>query len=543
MSTTATEFSSPRIDFTGTVERGWQALRYFSLYRIVVSGLFAVLGLSAKLPPNFTEFDVRQFALTACVYLGCSVLAQIAVEFRTVRFKLQVYGQALLDIVALTLFIRASGGVGGGFGILLVVALAGACLFVRPRAAIFFAALSTLAILGETILGTWHLDYPTASYTQAGLLGAALFGTAILASFLAEQARRSEELAQRRAVDIENLSRLNEYIVQRMRSGILVFDDRQRPVLVNEAARVMLGADDGTDPEGRFEIPADLIAAHKAWRDEEVNSKAPLKLHNEGVEVVVSFTHLGSGSRGGTLVFLEDAAELRQRAQQLKLASLGRLTGSIAHEIRNPLGAISHAGQLLSESPQLVDQDKRLTEIIAEQSRRVNTIIENVMTIGRRRIAISESFALREWLDEFVRELTESKALDADAVACEWLVDDVMVRMDKSQLHQVLWNLCENALRYSTRKPLLAFVCGRQAGSARPTLDLVDQGPGMSDEVAEQVFEPFYTGETSGTGLGLYIARELCESNQASLILVSHDTRGCRFRINFAHPERQQLTD
>ena len=118
-----------------------------------------------------------------------------------------------------------------------------------------------------------------------------------------------------------------------------------------------------------------------------------------------------------------------------------------------------------------------------------------------------------------------------------------MVRMDKSQLHQVLWNLCENALRYSTRKPLLAFVCGRQAGSARPTLDLVDQGPGMSDDVAEQVFEPFYTGESSGTGLGLYIARELCESNQASLILVSHDTRGCRFRINFAHPERQQLTD
>ncbi|MGR9090107.1 MAG: sensor histidine kinase [Gammaproteobacteria bacterium] len=544
MSTTESELSTRLIDLPGgAADRRWRALRYFSLYRIVVSGLFAVLGLSAKLPPNFTEFDVRQFALTACVYLGCSVVAQIAVEFRTIKFNLQVYGQALLDILLLTLFIRASGGVGGGFGILLVVALAGACLFLRPRAAIFFAALSTLAILGETILGTWHLGYPTASYTQAGLLGAALFGTAVLASFLAEQARRSEELAQRRAVDIENLSRLNEYIVQRMRSGILVLDDRQQPVLVNEAARTMIGPDGASDTEEQFKLPLDLISAHKSWRADEVNSKTPLKLHNEGVEVVVSFTHLGSGSTGGTLVFLEDAAELRQRAQQLKLASLGRLTGSIAHEIRNPLGAISHAGQLLSESPQLVDQDKRLTEIIAEQSRRVNTIIENVMTIGRRQIAISESFALRGWLDEFVRELTESKALDGDAITCEWLFDDVMVRMDKSQLHQVLWNLCENALRYSTGKPLLAFVCGRQAGSARPMLDLVDQGPGMSEEVAEQVFEPFYTGETTGTGLGLYIARELCESNQASLILVSHDTRGCRFRINFAPPERQQLTD
>jgi len=524
------------------VDRSWQALRYFSFYRIVISGLFAILGIFSKLPPNFTEFDVRQFALTACVYLGCAVIALIAVEFRSVQFNLQVYGQVLLDIVAITVFIRSSGGVGGGFGILLVVAIAGGCLFVRPRAAVFFAALATLAVLAETLLGTWYLGYETASYTQAGLLGATLFGTAFLASILADQARRSEELAARRAVDIENLSRLNEYIVQRMRSGIIVLDDKHQPVLINEAARSMIDAEESGETESS-NIPGNLDIAYRSWLDSEINQKTPLKLHQQGLEVVASFTHLGSGSSGGTLVFLEDAAEMRQRAQQLKLASLGRLTGSIAHEIRNPLGAISHAGQLLSESPKLADEDKRLTEIIAEQSQRMNNIIENVMTIGRRKIAISESFPLREWLDGFVAELVDRKDLKDGEVVCEWLVDDLMVRMDTSQLHQVLWNLCENALRYSGRQPLLAFICGRQSGSARPYLDIVDQGPGMSADVAEQGFEPFYTAEVSGTGLGLYIARELCESNQASLILVSHDTRGCRFRINFAHPERQQLTD
>ncbi len=526
----------------GVDERRWRALRYFCLYRIAISGLFALLGIFAKLPPNFTEFDVRQFALTACVYLGFAVVAQAAVVRRWVRIQLQVYAQVLLDIIAITLFIRASGGVGGGFGILLVVAIAGGCLFVQLRGAVFFAALATLAVLGETILGIWYLGYPSASYTQAGLLGAALFGTALLASILAEQARRSEALAAKRAVDIENLSRLNETIVQRMQSGIVVLNDAHQAVLVNEAAITMF-AGDAEPMRGRaIEIPAPLNAVYRRWLADEINRKMPLELGDQGLEVIVSFTHVGAGSSGGTLIFLEDAAEVRQRAQQLKLASLGRLTASIAHEIRNPLGAISHAGQLLLESPQLGEQDLRLTQIIGEHSRRMNQIIENVMTIGRRGPAIAEGFTLREWFEEFLVELKERKQLDDADLACAWLDDDLMVRMDKGQLHQVLWNLCENALRYSALQPLLSFTCGRAAGSSRPFVDIVDSGPGMSDKVAEQVFEPFYTGETSGTGLGLYIARELCEANQASLILMDHDERGCRFRINFAHPDRQQPT-
>lgn len=546
MTTNAAEFNrdAQLIDLPGAVEaRQRQALRYFSLYRIVISGLFAVLGILAKLPPNFTEFDVRQFALTACVYLGFAILAQVAVEQRWAPVRLQVYAQVLLDIIAITLFIRASGGVEGGFGILLVVAIAGGCLFVQPRVAIFFAALATLAVLGETILGVWYLDYPSASYTQAGLLGAALFGTALLASVLAEQARRSEALAARRAVDIENLSRLNEYIVQRMRSGIIVLDDAHRAVLINEAALTMVSGDAERWSGDAAEIPPLLDSAYRRWLADEVNRKSPLEIDDQGLEVIVSFTHLGSGSSGGTLIFLEDAAEVRQRAQQLKLASLGRLTASIAHEIRNPLGAISHAGQLLSESPELSEQDRRLTEIIGEHSGRMNNIIENVMTIGRRELAVAESFPLREWFDGFLEELRERKQLEAADLRCEWLNDDLIVRMDKSQLHQVLWNLCENALRYSKSQPRLMFTCGRSTGSARPFIDIVDSGPGMSDKVAEQVFEPFYTGEPSGTGLGLYIARELCESNQAALILISHGERGCRFRINFAHPDRQQLTE
>ncbi|HJP36830.1 MAG TPA: HAMP domain-containing sensor histidine kinase [Gammaproteobacteria bacterium] len=527
----------------GTSERPWQALRYFCLYRIVISGLFALLAVFAKLPPNFTDFNVQQFTLAASAYLGFAVVAQIAAERRWASVRLQVSGQVLLDIIAITAFMHASGGVGGGFGMLLAVAVAGGCLFVPPRAAVFFAALATLAVLGETAMGLWYLDYPIASYPQAGLLGATLFGIALLASILAEQARRSEALAAERAIDIENLSRLNEHIVQRMRAGIIVLNDSHQTVLINEAAMSMIGGNTDARKDRRTPIPAPLADAHRRWRADEINRKTPLELETQGPEVIVSFTRLGSESSSGTLVFLDDAAEVRQRAQQLKLVSLGRLTGSIAHEIRNPLAAISHAGQLLSESPQLAEQDRRLTEIIGEHSRRMNNIIENVMTIGRRKLTIAESFSLRPWLEQFLNELKERKELaDAD-VHCDWLDDALVVRMDTSQLHQVLWNLCENALRYSREQPLLSFICGRETGSARSYIDIADSGPGMSDKVAEQAFEPFYTGESSGTGLGLYIARELCESNQASLTLTARGQRGCRFLIKFAHPDRQQMTD
>jgi two-component system sensor histidine kinase PilS (NtrC family) len=533
---------SPALDSTGSAQRSWQALRYFNMYRIIVSGLFAVLGLFGKLPPNFTEFDVRQFTIAACTYLVLAGISQIAIEWRWFALRHQVNALVLVDIVAITVFIHASGGVAGGFGILLVVAIAGACLLSSGRGPIFFAALASIAVLAETVIGTLYFDYTSASYTGAGLLGAGLFVTALLASLLADQARRSEALAAERAIDIARLSRLNEHIVQRMRSGILVLDGEDRIVLINEAAMTMLDVTADVRLQHVAGVSGILARAYHAWLTDQINSKAPLEFGDQSLELIVSFTHLGSGEYGGTLVFLEDTAEMRQRAQQLKLASLGRLTANIAHEIRNPLGAISHAGQLLSESPAISKEDGRLTQIIAEHSARMNNIIESVMMIGRRESAIAESFDLQPWFEQFLAELKERGGFEDRAFVCRWRDGDIIVRMDQSQLRQVMLNLCENGLRYSTREPLLSFEFGVVEGSDRPYVDICDTGPGIDDDVAEQVFDPFYTGESNGTGLGLYIARELCEANQASLLLLEHGPQGCRFRINFAHPDRQQLT-
>ncbi|MEX2481123.1 MAG: ATP-binding protein [Gammaproteobacteria bacterium] len=517
----------------------WSAVRYFNFYRIVISGLFAVLSTSGKMPPNLSALDGRLFSVTAVVYALCAVAAQIIIEQRRFPYRIQVYALSLVDIIAITLLMHAAGGVTSGLGMLLVVAVAGTCLVASGRAGVFFAALASIAFLGETVFGTLYLGYSSANYTQAGLLGAACFGTAILATTLAERARRGEALAAKRAIDIENLSVLNEHIVRRMRAGIVALDGEGRVVLMNDAAAEILGHGEKSAPRDLPGLSEPLARAFETWFRTGDNPEHTI--NGEGnVNALVSFTELGAGGQqhSGTLVFLEDAAQTRQRAQQLKLASLGRLTASIAHEIRNPLGAISHAGQLLSESPGLAQEDRRLIEIMLEHTRRVNTIIENILLLGRRKDVVPESFDLGVWLDRFLDELRQRHHLAADDVALAWEQQPIVVRMDRVQLHQVLWNLCENALRYAAGPPRLSFVAGVTL-NGRPFLDVCDSGPGLAPAMADRLFEPFATSESAGTGLGLYIARELCESNQATLQLVESE-RGCRFRITFAHPNRQQ---
>ena len=522
------------------LQANWGALRYFNLYRLVISGLFAVLSTTGKMPPNLSALDVRLLSITSLVYLAIAAFAQWTIEERRFPYRIQVYSLSLLDIVAITLLMHAAGGVTSGLGMLLVVGVAGTCLLASGRAGVFFAALATFAFLGETIFGFLYLGYGSANYTQAGLLGAACFGTAILATTLAERARQGEALAAQRAVDIQNLSLLNEHIVKRMRAGVLVLDSSGRLVLQNDAATEILGVDGEQPKEKLDQISESLAHLHRHWLETGENPESTITGRGR-INALISFTELATTDEAqrGTLVFLEDAAETRQRAQQLKLASLGRLTASIAHEIRNPLGAISHAGQLLSESPDLHEQDRRLIDIVLQHSGRVNSIIENILMLGRRKDTISESFELKPWFDEFLNELRDRYSLGDSALECYWDDENIVVRIDKTQLHQVLWNLCENAMRYARSEPFITFTLGVDRSNGRPFIEVADSGEGLSPEIADRLFEPFATTESAGTGLGLYIAREMCESNQASLQLTSYQD-GCRFQVTFAHPDRQQ---
>lgn len=519
----------------------WKPLRYFNLYRVILSGLFVVLVGSENLPTPLGSDRPQLFAIVTVVYFLLAIAAQFAIAYARPNYEAQVLGHVLIDILAITLMMFASGGVTSGIGMLLVVSIAGGSILTAGRTAVLFAAIASLAVLAEELYSWPHLDRSSEHYTQAGLLGATFFATALLGHALARRVRASEALAAQRGVDLADLARLNEQIVQRMRSGIIVLDAECRVRLANTSALALFGH---TGPY--HGMPLNVVMPEfseqiSSWLQQPRPATRFVRPASRETDLLVSLADLGPDRAAGALIFLEDAAIMRQRAQQLKLASLGRLTASIAHEIRNPVGAISHASQLLQESAAIIEADRRLTRIIHEHSERVNTIIENVLMIGRRDNPAPETFNIQPWLEAFVQELSERRHLERGQVTLTAEPLEIRVQMDRSQLHQVLWNLCENGLRYSAAHPSLELRCGTIGTSERPYLDVIDHGPGIPDELAEQIFEPFFTGEPKGTGLGLYIAAELCESNQASLSLHSNSEQGCCFRISFAHPDRQQL--
>jgi two-component system sensor histidine kinase PilS (NtrC family) len=532
--------SSPDRFFPST--REWRPLRYFNLYRATLAGLFVILALGDLAPPPVTDADHRLFSLTAAIYLCFAIISQFTIHWRSPSYALQVLVQVGADIVALSMMMHASGGITSGFGILLLVAVAGGSLLTEGRIAILFAAMASLAVLVEQLFASLYQLSSGMRYVEAGILGAAFFATAFFVYLLARRIRATEALACQRGIDVANLAELNEHIIERMQSGIVVVDTEGEVRLMNESARALLGLDPNHKAIGRRldGISPDFADSLAAWRRDGSRPPQLLRPGGTALDVLASFARLGQTSAAGTLVFLEDASAMRQRAQRLKLASLGRLTASIAHEIRNPLGAISHAGQLLAELADLNAPGQRLIRIIQDNCRRVNGIVENVLQVSRRQPSVPETMPLNAWLSGFVDEFVTANSIMAAQLSFSVMPEELQVRFDPSQLHQVLWNLCDNGIRHSGTAPRIILRAGIASDTERPYLEVVDSGPGIPNNDAESIFEPFYTTATDGNGLGLYIARELCEANQAALNLLPNDGGGCRFRITFSDPRRRE---
>ena len=519
----------------------WRALAYYNLYRFLIAFLFVALYWIGQLPDPLGSYDQVTFAVTAHIYAFLSVSAQFFIQIRRPAFVYQVTAQILLDIVMISAFIYSSAGLNSGFGMLMVIAIAGGSILIPGRIGFFFASVATIAVLGHEVYFQLALDRPSPNYIHAGFLGVTYFVTALIGHLLARKVEFTEALAEQRAIDLQNMARLNEHIVQRLQSGIIALDNHLQVRLCNESARNLLGLND-IQPGIRLDSVAPVLSDPlHGWLNGEQGGLFIVRVPGSGLDVQISLSRLTLENKTDILVFLDDVSKLRQQAQLLKLASLGRLTASIAHEVRNPLGAISHAGQLLLESEKLGEEDRRLTSIINEQSVRVNGIIENVMRISRRERPALTTVNLCHWINKFIEEFRERHELGTDDIVFTPEAETILASMDPGQFYQVMWNICENGIRYSRGKPLLEVRCGIHQDSQRPYVDIIDHGTGMNTTVVDNLFEPFITTETKGTGLGLFIARELCEANQATLNLFYNTPEGCCFRINFSHPDRRQV--
>ena len=518
-------------------QQAWLLLKVFLAYRLILAGLFIALFYNYADSSLFGTYDSRLFIYSSKSYLVLSIISGICIFWRLTAYATQAQWLILTDILILTLIMHASGGVNSGMGALLAVSIAAGGLLIGGRCAMFFAALASLAVLAEQVFADYMHSFNSNSYANAGMLGASFFTIALLSYILAKRSEQILQLADQQKKTITKLEDLNKYIIQHLQSGIIIVNKQSDIQMANESALRL--ANLSALPAKLGDIPGDLAKAFQAWLLDPEQSLTRLQLPNQA-EVHSRFMPLPTAHEFFYMIIIEDIALYHQQVQQSKLASLGRLTASIAHEIRNPLGAISHAGQLLSENPLLSSQDRRLTEIIQTHSVRVNHIIEDILQLSRRSDSRREKIRLKPWLDNYLKNFTHEYAVGRDAFMLSLPGDALCALIDPGHLRQIMDNLCRNALKYGkpeAGKIILRSFVNQQA----PCIEIIDNGA-ISREHQNHLFEPFFTTSSSGTGLGLYISKELAELNQAKLsYYLSNEKRSC-FRLRLLNAE-QTLID
>jgi two-component system sensor histidine kinase PilS (NtrC family) len=519
----------------------WRVLGLLNLYRLLVP--LMLMGLYFLGGSHGLLLDAPEVFFSASLFYLCfAMVSVVLVKRRVGTVAFQTIVQAAADLVALTSILHACGGVTNGMGPLFLVPIGGLAFLLPPRSALFLAAVAAISVLALTIWEQLSGHGDIAAYANAGLLGAVMFIVAGAASFVASRMKESEDLVRQKDVDLANLAELSQYIVQHLRESLLVVDAADRIRLINESAAEILGDGKAVPAALLGEVSPRLLYSLSTWRQSERHAQPPAGfVAGDGARLIQPhFAPLGGRLPGPTLIFLEDTSLMAERVQQSKLAALGRLSASIAHEIRNPVGAMSHAGQLLAESPRMGSEERRLTDIIRNNSERVSTIINNVLQLSRREATRPTRLTLGAWLDDFMTEFTGTmQVAEADVNLIEE-ADDLEVRFDPSQLRQVVWNLCDNALKYGGGRDVggIEIKLGRLIPNSRPYLEVADRGPGIAADVVDRIFEPFFTEKKGGTGLGLFIARELCQLNRAVLIFEARSGGGCVFRVIFSDPQR-----
>ncbi len=503
---------------SSTWEANWRPFQYFNLYRLILAGLFF---LAIYLPHDWAgRLDLSPtpaLVLLAVAYLLAIMGGLVLSLHWQRRFNFQLSLQVAVDAIVISLFMYAAGGVGSGIGVLLLVSLAATSLVGRGRLVLFYAAVTTLAVLTSQILGVMFRGLEMATVFQSGLLSAGFFATAILARLLGQRVMVNEDLARRRGEALDNQIRISQRVVERMQDGILVLTSDGRLLRWNPVAASMLLLPERQDlllASVAEELAAGLVAWHGKVGAESIHFAGP------GGQALRARFEQTESSDGEVLVFLEDVGRIKERAQQLKLASLGRLTASIAHEIRNPLSAISHAGELLREERR-GDMQDRLLRILHDNVSRLDRIVADVLELGRQNRAEPELLDLGDFCSGFIERFLVTEGMPSDLVLLS-VIPKARLCFDRSHLNQVLWNLLGNALRHSTRSSAAVQIEILQgAAPGLVELHVVDDGPGVPASIREQIFEPFFTTHTLGTGLGLFIARELCGANGAALELAT----------------------
>jgi two-component system, NtrC family, sensor histidine kinase PilS len=508
----------------------WRSLGYFNFYRVVSALVFGLLAWRFAGEINLGAQQATLYLTTCAVYAALGVVFAAAIWSRKPAFRWQLSVHVLTDIVCVLLLMYASGGTQSSLGLMLFISLAAAGLISRGRYAFVFAAVATLGVLGLSVYSFWA-GGGEPNFVQTGLMCAGYFAVAALAHTLARYAQDTERLAAQRGIDLANVSQINEVVIRDMKDGVLVVDADYRVRTYNERAESLLGPMPlGATMPKLQDYSAELAGWLSSWRRDPSTAVSDMRSPVTAAPMRLRYVPIDNAPGSATLVFLEDMSQEQSEARQIKLAALGRLTANIAHEIRNPLSAISHAAELLGEEGERTEVEARMLRIIRENAVRLDRMVQEVLQLNRRDRAQPEAIDPAAYLHTFVNDFCQMEKVDKAVFSLE-IDSELTWHFDRNHLHQVLWNLTRNAYRHGQKRPGSVRLCLNKAPMHDfRQLDIIDDGPGVDPEMRNRLFEPFFTTANQGTGLGLYIARELCEANGAFLDYVDVAPGG-QFRI------------
>jgi len=519
---------APRLKASEVPEAFWRSLGHLNSFRVFLAIALGAAGMLAD--QTFHRFDYpRLFQATCAVYLLVALLFRSPLLARRERFERQVGRQALVDIICITLLMQLSGGNSSGVGLLLIITLAAAGMLSETRMVLFWSATATLAVLSEQIVQAVAFDGGAGGFARAGFLSLGLFASALLSHALAKGTLTASRVAASMRHQAKSMERINERVIQELPYAVIVVNGKGEVLQHNARAAELLDV--------RFfarcslgHCSPRLAEMWQRWCAGETPPAHPFQVGREGRRLRARFTELEPTRSEGAVVVLEDMTELEAQAQRMKLASLGLLTANLAHEIRNPLSAIRHAAGLLKEDIQEANNATvaKLSGIIDSNAERLNWLVEDVLALNRRDRLTRESLPLAPYLNAFVEQLVLREGMLPDLVVVQ-VAGDPVICFDVAHLEQIFWNLFRNALRFCLKQPGSIRIRA-VAGETKVDVDVANDGPGIPAELQSRLFEPFYTTDKAGTGLGLYIARELAEVNGASLHYVDIPD-GAMFRL------------
>ena len=510
----------------------WAALRLLNQFRLLVVAALAGVHYAQDFGSALGARDEVLFEVGHLLWGVLALGFTYLIRLRRPSATSQLYLQSYLDLLCVATLMYASGGISSGLAPLIVIGLALLAQFLTLRSALLFAAIATLVVIGEELLGRALGASGAADLEQAALLGACLFLVAWLMTVPVRRLAHRDltvPTSFRAGLDVQQIAQLNEEIVQELDSGVLVIDAAGDVQLINDTARMLLGAEFSPLPMPLARLCPGLYRDLRERHRAAGTGGRAIEVPGSGQTVLPRYLPL---SGGAVLARIDDHAGILKQFQQLKLASLGRLSASIAHEVRNPLGAVSHAVQLLQESENLDEDDARLLEIAARHAHRIDRIVQDVLQVSNREAADPTPLALVDELDAFRTRYLEENGLPNEALVCT-AEPGAVVTFDAGHLDQVLWNLCTNSRLHNDGDPVRVRIDAWTTVRGAVVVDVLDDGRGIEERSRERLFEPFHTTRLAGSGLGLYIVRQLCELNGADIASVPCED-GAHFRVTVA---------